>query len=173
MGKLDFSDLKEDAIVMLQHKLYLPSVVLFCYALPTAVGWYFTNQIWASFFILGVFRHLLSSTAPGASTRSHTPSATATAPTTTRSTPQRTSSSPSSLSEKAGTTTTTSTPPTTAPQRAPSGSLPSTPPPSSSTRSQPSASSGTAAPPLAPSSRSTRQRFLQPPPKPSKGKPRE
>merc|ERR1711916_268180 len=56
--KLDFSDLKEDAIVMLQHKPYLPSVVLFCYALPTAVGWYFTNQIWASFFILGVFRHL-------------------------------------------------------------------------------------------------------------------
>merc|ERR1711991_1083905 len=56
--KLDFSDLKEDPIVMLQHKLYLPSVVLFCYALPTAVGWYFTNQIWASFFILGVFRHL-------------------------------------------------------------------------------------------------------------------
>ncbi|KNC47550.1 acyl-CoA desaturase 1 [Thecamonas trahens ATCC 50062] len=56
--KLDLSDLTSDPVVTLQQKYYLPSVLVFCYALPTMLGYYYTGNAWASFWILGVFRHV-------------------------------------------------------------------------------------------------------------------
>ncbi|KAK1931796.1 Stearoyl-CoA desaturase 5 [Phytophthora citrophthora] len=55
--KLDFSDLLADPVVTFQIKHYLKTVLLMCYLLPTAMG-YYLGDAWAGFWVGGIFRHV-------------------------------------------------------------------------------------------------------------------
>jgi stearoyl-CoA desaturase (delta-9 desaturase) len=59
--KLDISDLLSDPVCALQRKVYLPSVVLMCFILPTIVPWYFWGEsLTISYFVAAIFRYTLS-----------------------------------------------------------------------------------------------------------------
>ncbi|KAG3083500.1 Stearoyl-CoA desaturase 5 [Phytophthora cactorum] len=55
--KLDFSDLLADPVVTFQIKHYFKTVLVMCYLLPTAIG-YYLGDAWAGFWVGGVFRHV-------------------------------------------------------------------------------------------------------------------
>jgi len=58
-GKLiDISDIVNDPVCAFQRKVYLPSVVLMCFVIPTVVPWYFWGEsAWISYFVCGIFRY--------------------------------------------------------------------------------------------------------------------
>jgi stearoyl-CoA desaturase (delta-9 desaturase) len=57
---IDMSDLYADPICAIQRKLYMPSVVLFCFVIPTVVPWYFWGEsAWIAFFTCAIFRYVL------------------------------------------------------------------------------------------------------------------
>ncbi|KAE9109434.1 hypothetical protein PF010_g11546 [Phytophthora fragariae] len=55
--KLDFSDLLADPVVTFQMRHYLKTVLLMCYVVPTAMG-YYMGDAWAGFWVGGIFRHV-------------------------------------------------------------------------------------------------------------------
>lgn len=55
--KLDFSDLLADPVVTFQMRHYIKTVLLMCYLVPTALG-YYLGDAWAGFWVGGVFRHV-------------------------------------------------------------------------------------------------------------------
>ncbi|KAG7393637.1 hypothetical protein PHYBOEH_006029 [Phytophthora boehmeriae] len=54
---IDFSDLLADPVVTFQIKHYLKTVLLMCYVVPTVMG-YYLGDVWAGFWVGGVFRHV-------------------------------------------------------------------------------------------------------------------
>jgi len=59
--KLDIADLLNDPVCRIQRKLYLPSVLLMCFIVPTVVPWYFWGEsAWISYFVCAIFRYALS-----------------------------------------------------------------------------------------------------------------
>lgn len=58
---IDLSDILADPVCTIQRKFYLPSVILFCFVIPTVVPWYFWGErAWASYFVCGVLRYTLA-----------------------------------------------------------------------------------------------------------------
>jgi len=59
--KLDISDLLNDPVCAIQRKIYLPSVALCCFVLPTVIPWYYWGEsAWIAYFVCGVFRYALA-----------------------------------------------------------------------------------------------------------------
>ena len=57
---LDMSDLKNDTVVMLQRKFYLPLVFIVCFALPTFIPWYYWNEsVVTALMVAGFLRYTL------------------------------------------------------------------------------------------------------------------
>ncbi|WAQ96114.1 SCD5-like protein [Mya arenaria] len=58
-GKLlDISDLLADPVLRLQRKIYVPSVILMCFVMPTVVPWYFWGEsAFISYFVCALFRY--------------------------------------------------------------------------------------------------------------------
>ncbi|KAJ8961754.1 hypothetical protein NQ318_021355 [Aromia moschata] len=58
---IDLSDLGNDSVVMFQKKTYHLWTVLWCYVIPPLIPWYFWNEdIWLSFIVMGVMRQALT-----------------------------------------------------------------------------------------------------------------
>ncbi|KPP75201.1 acyl-CoA desaturase-like, partial [Scleropages formosus] len=58
--KLEFSDLKEDKVVMFQRKYYKPSVLLMCFCMPMMVPWCLWGEsLWVGYFVPGLLRYAL------------------------------------------------------------------------------------------------------------------
>lgn len=56
--KLNHADLLNDQVVMTQDRHYLSLAVLFCYVLPTVLGYVLFDDASGGFWIGGVFRHV-------------------------------------------------------------------------------------------------------------------
>lgn len=55
------SDIMADPVVYYQHKYYVPSVIVMCFALPTLVPWYFWGENFVTaFIVVGITRYLLA-----------------------------------------------------------------------------------------------------------------
>lgn len=49
--QIDMSDLLNDPVCAFQRKVYLPSVLLMCFVIPTVVPWYFWGEsLWSAYF---------------------------------------------------------------------------------------------------------------------------
>lgn len=58
-GKVDMSDVLADPVVAFQRKYYLPSVLLFCFVIPTVVPWYLWNEtLWNAYFVAVLLRYI-------------------------------------------------------------------------------------------------------------------
>ena len=56
---VDMSDLKNDSVVMFQHKYYYPLALMCSVVIPTAIPWYFWNEdMLTSFLLCGTFRYI-------------------------------------------------------------------------------------------------------------------
>ncbi|XP_013412660.1 acyl-CoA desaturase isoform X2 [Lingula anatina] len=56
--QIDLSDLYADPVCVYQRKFYYPSVLLFCFILPTLVPWYFWGEsIWVAYVICALLRY--------------------------------------------------------------------------------------------------------------------
>lgn len=59
--KLDISDLLNDPVCAIQRKVYLPSVALLCFIMPTVIPWYYWGEsLEISYFVCAVFRYTLA-----------------------------------------------------------------------------------------------------------------
>jgi stearoyl-CoA desaturase (delta-9 desaturase) len=60
-GKLiDISDISSDPVCAFQRKVYVPSVALMCFVIPTVIPWYFWGEsAWLAYFVSGVLRYTL------------------------------------------------------------------------------------------------------------------
>ena len=58
-SKVDMSDIKQDSIVMFQHKHYFVLSTLFCFVIPTLYGHYMWDSPWLGYFYFGVLRWVL------------------------------------------------------------------------------------------------------------------
>lgn len=59
--KLDMSDLLNDPVCAIQRKVYLPSVLLLCFILPTVIPWYYWGEsLEISYFVCAIFRYTLA-----------------------------------------------------------------------------------------------------------------
>lgn len=56
---IDMEDIKNDSIVMFQHRNYSILSNLFCFVVPTFYGWYVWNSAWLGYFYFGVIRWVL------------------------------------------------------------------------------------------------------------------
>jgi stearoyl-CoA desaturase (delta-9 desaturase) len=57
--QIDMSDLLNDPVCAMQRKFYLPSVVLFCFVLPTVIPVYFWGEsAWNAYFICAMLRYI-------------------------------------------------------------------------------------------------------------------
>lgn len=60
-AKVDLSDLLSDPVCQVQRKFYLPSVVLFCFVLPTVIPMYFWGESFVvSYFICAALRYAVT-----------------------------------------------------------------------------------------------------------------
>jgi len=58
--KIDMSDLLNDPVCAFQRKVYLPSVVLICFVLPSVLPWYLWGEsLWVAYFVCAVLRYTL------------------------------------------------------------------------------------------------------------------
>merc|ERR1712127_597628 len=58
---VDVSDLLADPIVRFQRRVYLPLILLLCFALPAIVPWYFWGEsLKTAFFCASIFRYILT-----------------------------------------------------------------------------------------------------------------
>ena len=58
---IDLSDLRNDPVIMFQHRFYLPLCLLFSMVLPTLIPWYFWNeQLVVAYFFISTFRYVFS-----------------------------------------------------------------------------------------------------------------
>lgn len=58
-GKVDLSDILADPVVAFQKKYYIPSVVLFCVAIPTLVPYYcWGESLWNAYFVCFLLRYI-------------------------------------------------------------------------------------------------------------------
>jgi stearoyl-CoA desaturase (delta-9 desaturase) len=58
-SEIQMEDMKNDSIVMFQHKNYFLMSNLFCFVLPTVYGYYSWNSLWIGYFYFGVLRWIL------------------------------------------------------------------------------------------------------------------
>jgi len=60
-GKVDMSDILADPVVHYQRKYYIPSVIIFCFVLPTVIPWYFWGEtLWNAYFVAVILRYCLA-----------------------------------------------------------------------------------------------------------------
>ena len=59
-AKFDYTDLKNDPVVMFQHRMPVLWYFFWCYGVPTLYGYYRIGNAWDAFFIYGVFRWVCS-----------------------------------------------------------------------------------------------------------------
>jgi stearoyl-CoA desaturase (delta-9 desaturase) len=60
-SKIDMSDLLNDPVCAFQRKVYVPSVVLFCFLLPTVLPWLLWDEsLTIAYFVPGVLRYVLA-----------------------------------------------------------------------------------------------------------------
>ncbi|XP_046568333.1 stearoyl-CoA desaturase 5-like isoform X1 [Haliotis rubra] len=58
--QLEMADLKADPVVRVQEKFYVPSVLLFCFIVPSVVPWYFWGEgLFVSFYLAAILRYCL------------------------------------------------------------------------------------------------------------------
>ncbi|XP_046442058.1 acyl-CoA Delta-9 desaturase-like isoform X3 [Daphnia pulex] len=58
---VDVSDLLQDPIVVYQRKFYIPLLIIFCFAMPTLVPWYFWGEsLRTSFFVASILRYVIT-----------------------------------------------------------------------------------------------------------------
>ena len=50
-----------DPVVAIQHKYYMPSVLLFCVLIPTFIPWYLWSEtLWNAYFVAVLLRYILA-----------------------------------------------------------------------------------------------------------------
>ncbi|KAK4002430.1 hypothetical protein OUZ56_004258 [Daphnia magna] len=58
---VDVSDLLQDPVVFYQRKFYIPLVLIFCFAMPTVVPWYYWGEsLTTAFFVASIFRYVIT-----------------------------------------------------------------------------------------------------------------
>lgn len=58
---VDVSDLLRDPIVVYQRKFYVPLVLVFCFAMPALVPWYYWGETFkTAFFVASIYRYVLT-----------------------------------------------------------------------------------------------------------------
>ena len=55
-SKIDLSDLKNDPIVMFQHKNYIAMMILGCFVVPSVIPWYFWGESLWTAYVIAVLR---------------------------------------------------------------------------------------------------------------------
>ena len=59
--KVEVKDMLADPVVAFQKKYYAPSVILFCFVMPTVVPWYFWSEtLWNAYFVAVILRYVLA-----------------------------------------------------------------------------------------------------------------
>ena len=58
-SQIDLSDILADPVAYYQNKYYMTSIMIFCFALPTVIPWYYWSEsLWNAFFVCALFRYI-------------------------------------------------------------------------------------------------------------------